>query len=64
VKKVEKDIKASDKKNATFVTNLDAGLISRNANDRGRFVVIKTKLTTKGRKECKGRGDYIYVARG
>jgi hypothetical protein len=38
--------------------------MSQNANDRGRFVVIKTKLTIKGREECKKRGDYIYVAKG
>jgi hypothetical protein len=38
--------------------------MSRNANDRGRFVRVKTRLTTKGRGECKGREDYIYVARG
>jgi hypothetical protein len=38
--------------------------LSQNANDRGWFVVIKTRLTTKGGEECKGRGDYIHVARG
>jgi hypothetical protein len=38
--------------------------MSQNANDQGRFVIIKTRLTTKGREECKGREDYIYVARG
>jgi hypothetical protein len=38
--------------------------MSRNANDQGRFVVVKTKLTTKGREKCKEREDYIYVARG
>jgi hypothetical protein len=38
--------------------------LSRNANDRGWFVVIKTRLTTKGREECKRRGDYIYITRG
>jgi hypothetical protein len=38
--------------------------VSRNANDRGRFVVVKTRLTTKGKRECEGRGDYIHVARG
>jgi hypothetical protein len=38
--------------------------MSQNANDRGLFVVIKTRLTTKRREEYKGRGDYIYVARG
>jgi hypothetical protein len=38
-------------------------IMSRNANDQGWFVVIKTKLTTKRKEECKGRGDYIYVAR-
>ena len=37
--------------------------MSQNANDRGQFVVIKTRLTTKGKKECKRKGDYIYVAR-
>jgi hypothetical protein len=39
-------------------------LLSQNANDRGQFVIIKTKLTTKGREECKEKRDYIYVARG
>jgi hypothetical protein len=38
--------------------------MSQNANDRGRFVVVKTRLTIKGREECEGRGDYIYVVRG
>jgi hypothetical protein len=38
--------------------------ISQNTNDQGWFVVIKTRLTTKGKEECKGRGDYIYVVRG
>jgi hypothetical protein len=38
--------------------------LSRNANDQGWFVVVKTRLTTKGKEECKGRGDYIYVTRG
>jgi hypothetical protein len=38
--------------------------MSQDANDQGRFVKIKTKLTTKRKRECKGRGDYIYVARG
>jgi hypothetical protein len=36
-------------------------LLSQNTNDRGRFVIIKTRLTTKGKEECKRRGDYIYV---
>jgi hypothetical protein len=39
-------------------------IVSRNANDQGRFVVIKTRLTTKRKGECKRRGDYIYVAKG
>jgi hypothetical protein len=26
--------------------------------------VVKTRLTTKRRGECEGRGDYIHVARG
>jgi hypothetical protein len=38
--------------------------LSQNANDRGRFVVVKTRLTTKRREECKERGDYIHIARG
>jgi hypothetical protein len=38
--------------------------MSRNANDRGRFIKVKTRLTTKRKEECKGRGDYIHVARG
>jgi hypothetical protein len=38
--------------------------ISQNINDQGWFVIIKTKLITKGKKEYKKRGDYIYVARG
>jgi hypothetical protein len=38
--------------------------MSQNINDQGWFVKIKTKLTTKRKKECEGRGDYIYVARG
>jgi hypothetical protein len=38
--------------------------MSQNANDRGWFVIVKTRLTTKGRGECEGRGDYIYVVRG
>jgi hypothetical protein len=38
--------------------------LSRNANDRGWFVEVKTRLTTKRKGECKGRGDYIYVIRG
>jgi hypothetical protein len=38
--------------------------MSQNTNDRGRFVVIKTRLTTKRKGECKGKGDYIHVARG
>jgi hypothetical protein len=39
-------------------------LVSQNANDQGRFVVVKTKLTTKGGGECEKRGDYIHVIRG
>jgi hypothetical protein len=38
--------------------------MSQNANDRGWFVKIKTKLTTKRKEECKKREDYIYVVRG
>jgi hypothetical protein len=38
--------------------------LSQNTNDKGLFVVIKTRLTTKGKEEYKGRRDYIYVARG
>jgi hypothetical protein len=38
--------------------------MSRNANDRGRFVVVKTRLTTKRREECERRGDYIHVIKG
>jgi hypothetical protein len=38
--------------------------VSRNANDQGRFVVVKTRLTIKRREECKRRGDYIHIIRG
>jgi hypothetical protein len=38
--------------------------MSRDANDRGWFVEIKTKLTIKKKRECEKRGDYICVARG
>jgi hypothetical protein len=38
--------------------------MSQNANNQGRFVIIKTKLTIKGKGECKRRGDYIYIVRG
>jgi hypothetical protein len=38
--------------------------MSQDANDQGRFVGVKTRLTTKGKEECKGKGDYIHVARG
>jgi hypothetical protein len=38
--------------------------LSRNANDWGQFVVIKTRLTTKRKREGERRGDYIHVARG
>jgi hypothetical protein len=38
--------------------------MSQNANDRGQFVEVKTRLTTKRKGECKERGDYIYVTRG
>jgi hypothetical protein len=38
--------------------------MSQNANDQGWFVAVKTKLTIKRKRECEGRGDYIYVARG
>jgi hypothetical protein len=38
--------------------------LSQNANDQGRFVRVKTRLTIKRKKECEGRGDYIHVARG
>jgi hypothetical protein len=38
--------------------------MSQNTNNQGQFVVIKTRLTTKGKEECEGRGDYIHVARG
>jgi hypothetical protein len=40
-----------------------ASLVSRNTNDRGQFVVIKTRLTTKRKEKCKKREDYIYVVR-
>jgi hypothetical protein len=39
-------------------------ILSQNTNDRGWFVVVKTRLTTKRKRKCKRRGDYIYVARG
>jgi hypothetical protein len=39
-------------------------VLSQNTNDQGRFVKIKTKLTTKGKRECGRRGDYIYVIKG
>jgi hypothetical protein len=38
--------------------------MSQNTNDQGWFVVIKTRLTTKRRKEYKRRGDYIYIIKG
>jgi hypothetical protein len=38
--------------------------MSRNTNDQGWFVKIKTRLTTKRKEECEERGDYIHVARG
>jgi hypothetical protein len=38
--------------------------MSQNTNDQGWFVKIKTKLTIKRKKECKEKGDYIYIARG
>jgi hypothetical protein len=38
--------------------------LSQNANDQGRFVVIKTRLTTKKREKYKKREDYIYVVKG
>jgi hypothetical protein len=38
--------------------------MSQNTNNQGWFVKVKTRLTTKRKRECKGRGDYIYVARG
>jgi hypothetical protein len=31
--------------------------VSQDANNQGRFIVIKTKLTIKGKEECKKRGD-------
>jgi hypothetical protein len=43
---------------------LNISIMSRNANDQGWFVVVKTRLIIKGREECKGRGDYIYVVKG
>jgi hypothetical protein len=39
-------------------------ILSRNANDQSRFVKVKTRLTTKGKGECKSRRDYIHVVRG
>jgi hypothetical protein len=39
-------------------------ILSQNANDRGWFVIIKTRLTIKRKEGCKERGDYIYVVRG
>jgi hypothetical protein len=38
--------------------------MSQNANNQGRFVIIKTRLTTKRKEECEGREDYIYVVKG
>jgi hypothetical protein len=38
--------------------------MSQIANDQGWFVVVKTRLTIKRKKECKKREDYIYVIRG
>jgi hypothetical protein len=38
--------------------------MSQNTNDRGWFVVVKTKLTIKRREKCKRREDYIYIIRG
>jgi hypothetical protein len=39
-------------------------IMSRNANDRGWFVKVKTRLTTKRKEECEKRRDYIYIAKG
>jgi hypothetical protein len=38
--------------------------LSQDVNDQGRFVIIKTKLTIKRKRECKKREDYIYIAKG
>jgi hypothetical protein len=38
--------------------------VSQNTNNRGWFVIIKTRLTTKGKEKCKKRGDYIYIIKG
>jgi hypothetical protein len=43
---------------------LNLVILSQNTNDQGRFIKVKTRLTTKRKRECKKRGDYIYVARG
>jgi hypothetical protein len=51
--------RACKKKQCFLVVN-----ISQNTNDQSRFVRIKTRLTTKRKRECEGRGDYIHVARG
>jgi hypothetical protein len=40
---------------------MQAYALSRNANDQGRFVVVKTRLTTKRKGKCEGRGDYVTV---
>jgi hypothetical protein len=52
-------LRTCKKKRCFLVVN-----ILQNANNQGWFVKIKTKLTTKRKRECKGKGDYIYVARG
>jgi hypothetical protein len=52
-------LRACEKKRCFLVVNM-----SRNANNQGRFVGVKTRLTTKGKGECEGRVDYIHVARG
>jgi hypothetical protein len=38
--------------------------MSQNTNDQDQFVIIKTKLTTKKREECKKKEDYIYITKG
>jgi hypothetical protein len=38
--------------------------MSQNTNDQGQFVRVKTKLTTKRKRECERKRDYIHVAKG
>jgi hypothetical protein len=52
------------KKKVLIVLVFNLRLVSQNTNDRGWFVKVKTRLTTKRKEKCERRGDYIYVAKG